>query len=318
MTYTLTTAGLRAYKTWFTSVQKQDGLFLPDKPVLTAAAYASLFHFFAKHGSGFYVPGPPIEERMAPVYSRVIGTAQFREFLRLNAAVFLKTGVVRSATAVMEACVRGRYGNIFVLSWATKSTRSSQNAAFREVAVAYRETDDATTATWTHGMLQVDTNDLVLSGGYRLKLQPEEDEYVVGDEAVSFVRGNPDAIFVRLSPTVPVLYSRQSATVRMFIEDLRTALRQRMVLPNLDIDAFEPYLDMTLRVFVERHTIRYLFAPPLPRAAAPVLREEASVAGVEMAEPGPGSGVPSLSSSAPGPSSGVSPESSCAGRAAAS
>ena len=307
MTYTLTAAGLRAYKSWFTAVQNQDGLFLPDRPVLSTAAYASLFNFFAKHGSSFWVPGPAFEEKMAPTLSRVVDTVQFREYLRLNARVFLKVGVVRAATAVMDACVQGRHGKFFVLSWATKSTRTSQNPAFSEVAVAYRETDDATTATWTHGMLQADTNDLVLSGGYRLKLEPEEDEYVVGAEAVSFVRANPDAIFIRLSPTLPVLYSRQSATVRMFIDDLKTSLRQRMVVPSLDIDAFEPYLDMSLRVFVERHTLRYLFAPPLPRAAAPVLPEGASVAGVETAEPGPGSDAPSLLSLGPGQSSGVSP-----------
>ena len=104
MTYTLTTAGLRAYKTWYTAIQKQDGLFLPDKPVLTAAAYASLFHFFTTHGSGFFVPGPPIEERMAPVYSRVIDTAQFREFLKIPVVVAQDSLQVLPSEAASSAC----------------------------------------------------------------------------------------------------------------------------------------------------------------------------------------------------------------------
>lgn len=321
MSYTLTAAGVRAFVAWHEPMKTEPGVFQAGGPVLSAAAYASLFQYFAAYGGAF--AGQATEEpAAAAAHSRIIDTAQFREFLRLNASVFEEAGVVRAAAVKTDACVTLVHNEAFMVNWAASSTRATTTPAYREIAIAYRDSDAAETATWSYGLLQTATNDLLLDGGYRDMLIPDSDEFVLNAEAVSWIRTHPNAVLVRVAPTVPLLYSNQRATVRVFIEDL-DALRSRMALPPQFPDAFRPFLNMPLRVFMEQHTKRQRFAVPLPRAAAPVLTGGVkAAAGSETeteseaeseAETGPeagGWGSPGLLSSGPDSRSGAAPESS--------
>ena len=75
MSYTLTASGVRAFVAWYEPMKSQSGVFQADGPVLSTAAYASLFQYFAEYGSKF--AGPATEEpAAAAAHSRIIGTAQ--------------------------------------------------------------------------------------------------------------------------------------------------------------------------------------------------------------------------------------------------
>ena len=268
MTHTLTGTGVRAFAYWHRAVGTQSGLYLPDKPILTPHAYASLFNFFVEQGSRF--GDGPENEGSAVVHSRIVDTAAFREFLQLNATVFIRAGVVRASVSVAEPEILGTYGSFFMVNWAIKSSRAIAQPAFREIAVAYKDTDTSAAASWVHGLLEVASGDLILDGGHREPLYPSEDEYVIGVESVAFIRKNPDAIFIRLDHSVPALYSNQRVLVGDFIEDL-LKLGTRMVLPPDIVDRLRPWSGMSLRVFMETCTSQFLLKPRLPSPARPVL-----------------------------------------------
>lgn len=258
-THTLTAAGVSLFAKWYewavTMDQSADRrLVESDGPHLTERGYASLYTYFRTQGPN---ETPAATCHLHPKYSRVVGTAEFIEFLDLNSAVFLDAGVIRLTRLSTNPSILARTNRFFMLNWTPTSTATVHNPIVRDIAVAYRPSDDSAVATWFFGQFNLDTRVVEFEDGSRDTLHLTEDEYVIDAQAIEWLREWPDAIFIRLNQVVPVLYSRQQATVAVFKEDL-TSLTSRVVMDGVDAAALGAYTHMTVRSFMQAHSPQFL------------------------------------------------------------
>ena len=184
-TYTLTEAGVSVFQKWSErAVASNPNFFHMDRPHLTRAGYAAAHVCFLEEGPEAATNRPC---DLHPALSQVISTKEFNEYLRLNAAALLDAGVIRLSRLSTEPCVAAKFNHFFYVELDPKSTALIHNPLVRDVAVAYRLTDDSPAATWFFGTVDLDTKEIKFDDGSRDTLHLSEDEYVIDPQAVNWL-----------------------------------------------------------------------------------------------------------------------------------
>ncbi len=258
--YTLTSEGVALFCEWYKwMLETQPKMMVPDTPLFTPEGYASLHAYFltmrpTASGEGTFA--------LRSAHSRVVGTAQFTEFLNLNAIAFLSVGVVRATRLTMDPHISAKHNSFFMLNWTGTCSTAVHSPLIRAIGVAYLGCREENVATWMFGNVDVQTGEITFEDGSKDKLYLNDDEFVVDAQAVEWLKLNPNAVFVRLNALVPVLYSNQTASMHEFLDDI-AFLKTKMVLDNVNPGSLLRYGGVSVRSFMETNTKHFvLFSSP--------------------------------------------------------